>query len=319
MNEGEKKLRAGSMFAGIGGICLGFKQTGFDMVWANDIDADAVKTYTHNLGDSYIVEGDVRKISPQSVPDIDVLTAGFPCQPFSIAGRQKGFEDPRGNLFFEIARIIDVKRPKVVFLENVPNLAQHDSGKTFLVIYNALVQFGYYVKYKVMNAKEYGNIPQHRERIFIAAFLDFGICNKFSFPEPVPLERKLFDVIDRTVKHSDCYYYDESSFFYNELKKVVTDKNALYKINDSGVSAKRNYVAPTLIANMGTYPDRVPLMLDDYGIRKLTPKECLDLQGFPKEFGFPNGIVMKAAYRLIGNSVCVPVIKRIAEKIREVL
>lgn len=319
MNVNVSPLRAGSMFAGIGGICSGFKQAGFDVVWANDIDADAVKTYKHNFGDSYIIESDIRKIDPRSIPDIDVLTAGFPCQPFSIAGRQKGFYDPRGNLFFEIARVIDIKRPKIIFLENVANLMKHDDGRTFLVIYNALVQFGYYVKYKIMNAAEYGNIPQHRERIFIVAFLDYGMCNKFAYPEPVPLERKLFDIIDRTIQHSSCYYYDKNSFYYNDLIRIVTDKNALYKINDGGVSAKRNYVAPTLIANMGTYPDRVPLLLDDYGIRKLTPQECIELQGFPCDFGFPPGMPINAAYKQTGNSVCVPVVRRTAEKIREVL
>jgi len=315
----EINFTVGSMFAGIGGICSGFKQAGFDIIWANEIDAEAVNTYKHNFGDSYMVEGDIRRINPEFIPDMDILTAGFPCQPFSIAGRQKGFEDPRGNLFFEIARVIDIKRPKIVFLENVPNLIQHDNGKTFLVIYNSLAQFGYCVKYKIINAKDYGNIPQHRERIFIAAFLDYESCNKFAFPEPIPLERKLFGIIDRTVKHSDCYYYNENNFHYENLKKAVTDKSCLYKINDSGISAKRNNVAPTLIANMGTFPDRVPILLDDYGIRKLTPKECLDLQGFPHDFAFPPRTQMNAAYKQIGNSVCVPVIKRIAEKINEAL
>jgi DNA (cytosine-5)-methyltransferase 1 len=312
-------LKAISMFAGIGGICSGFKQAGFNLVWANEIDADAVKTYKHNFGDKYIVESDIRKIEPSAIPDADILTAGFPCQPFSVAGRQKGFRDPRGNLFFEIARVIDKKRPAVIFLENVANLMGHDDGRTFLVIYNTLVQFGYYIKYQVMNAKDFGNIPQHRERIFIVAFLDYGECQKFKFPVVVPLTKKLSDFIDRSVKHSDCYYYNESNFYYSKLKRIVTDINALYKINDGGVSSKRYFIAPTLIANMGTYPDRVPILLDDFGIRKLTPPETLALQGFPDNFTFPSGLSLNAAYKQVGNSVCVPVIKRIAEKIAEVL
>ena len=134
-----------SLFAGIGGICLGFKQAGFDIIWANEYDSAACKTYRHNFGNSYLVESDIRTVDVNDIPDFNVLTAGFPCQPFSIAGRQKGFKDKRGNLFFEITRIIDAKRPEIVFLENVPNLMEHDDGKTFLVIFNSLAQFGYTV------------------------------------------------------------------------------------------------------------------------------------------------------------------------------
>ena len=141
-----------SLFSGIGGIDLGFKQGGFDIVWANEFDSAACRTYRHNFGDVYLVEADVRNVSATDIPDFDVLTAGFPCQPFSIAGRQKGFEDKRGNLFFEITRIVDAKRPKIIFLENVPNLMEHDEGRTFLVIFNSLAQFGYSVYYKVMAA-----------------------------------------------------------------------------------------------------------------------------------------------------------------------
>ena len=126
--------KACSLFSGIGGIDLGFKQGGFDIVWANEFDSAACRTYRKNFGASNIVEGDIRKINTADIPDFDVLVAGFPCQPFSVAGRQRGFGDKRGNLFFEITRIIDSKRPKVVFLENVPNLMEHDEGKTFLVI-----------------------------------------------------------------------------------------------------------------------------------------------------------------------------------------
>jgi DNA (cytosine-5)-methyltransferase 1 len=311
-------MKVGSMFAGIGGICLGFLRSGAQVVWANEIDAEACKTYRHNFGDNYLVEGDIREVDPHGIPDIDVLTAGFPCQPFSIAGRQKGFNDPRGNLFFEIARVIDVKRPPIVFLENVPNLVEHDDGKTFLVIYNTLVQFGYYVKYQVLSAYEHGNIPQKRDRIFIVAFLDYEQCAKFKFPEPVEATKKISDIINVSVKHSACYYYTESNFYYADMQRIVTDKSAIYKINDDGVVKKRYELCPTLTANMGTYPDRVPLIRDDFGIRKLTPKECLDFQGFPKEYAFPAKISLNAAYKQVGNSVCVPAIKQIAEQIIDV-
>ncbi len=311
-------MRACSLFSGIGGIDLGFTQAGFDVVWANEFDRDAARTYRLNFGGEHLVEKDIRMVDAASIPDFDVLVAGFPCQPFSSAGRQKGFQDPRGNLFFEIARIVEAKRPQVVFLENVPNLLQHDDGKSFLIIYNALVPFGYSFKYRVMDAIEYSNVPQHRKRIFIVAFLDFEKCEKFCFPDKVKLKIELNDILVRSVKHDKCYYYTEESPYYKDLRRLVTDKHALYKIWDNGVSPKAHYVCPTLTANMGYYPDRVPVILDDYGIRKITPYECLALQGFPEDFKFSN-ISMNSAYKQCGNTVVVPAVQKIAEQISKAL
>lgn len=311
-------MKIASLFSGIGGIDLGFKQAGFDIAWANEFDKDAATTYRNNFGSNHLVECDIRDVDAKSIPDFDVLVAGFPCQPFSIVGRQKGFSDPRGNLFFEISRVIDVKRPKVVFLENVANLLEHDNGKTFLVIYSSLAQYGYSVRYALLDGETHGNIPQRRRRIFIVAFLDDEACNRFSYPEELELNVKLNDILKREIKHSDCYYYNEGSIYYDELKRVVTDKTALYKINDYGASKKAHKICPTLTANMGTYPDRVPVIIDDFGIRKITPQECLALQGFPKGFEF-RGISLASAYKQCGNSVVVPVIRRIAEKIKEVM
>ena len=308
-------MKVCSLFSGIGGIDLGFIQAGFDVVWANEFDKDAATTYRANFGNAYLVQKDIKTISASEIPDFDVLVAGFPCQPFSSAGNQKGFDDPRGNLFFEIARIVEAKRPQVIFLENVSNLLQHDDGKTFLTIYNALVPFGYTFKYRVMDSFEYGNVPQHRKRIFIVAFLDYARCEKFEFPDKIKPVVQLNDILIRSVKHDNSYYYNVSSVYYADLKRIVTDKRALYKIYDSGVSRKAHYVCPTLTANMGTYPDRVPIILDDFGIRKITPYECLALQGFPKTYRFPK-IPMASAYKQCGNSVVVPVIRRIAEQIK---
>lgn len=311
-------MKVCSLFSGIGGIDLGFIQAGFNVIWANEFDKDAATTYRHNFGSEYLVEKDIRNVDVSSIPDFDVLVAGFPCQPFSIAGKQKGFTDPRGDLFFQIARVVEAKYPKVVFLENVANLLEHDDGKSFLTVYNALVPYGYKFKYQVMDSIEYGNVPQHRSRIFIVAFQDEVACDNFKFPEKIELTVKLNDILIRELQHDKCYYYDESSFYYNDLKRIVKDKKALYKIYDSGVSPKAHYVCPTLTANMGTYPDRVPIILDDYGIRKITPHECLALQGFPKDFKFPK-ISLNSAYKQCGNSVVVPVIKRIAEEIIKVM
>ena len=255
----------------------------------------------------------MRDIDPRTLPDIDVLIAGFPCQPFSIMGYRRGFKDPRGNLFFEISRFIDVKRPRVVFLENVQNLMEHDNGKTFLVIYNTLAQFGYSVKYKVINATDV-NIPQNRARIFVVAFLNIEDCDRFVFPEAMPLEVSIEDIIDRSVKHDDIYYYGSSSRYFKELDAKIVDKTGIYRIDDSGVAIRKWDICPTLKANMGTYPDRVPIIRDNFGIRKLTPMECLAFQGYPKEYTF-KGISLESAYKQCGNTVCVPIIKRIAQKL----
>ena len=311
-------MKVGSLFSGIGGIDLGFQQAGFNIVWANELDKDAATTYRHNFGNKCLVEKDICKVKAKEMPDFDILVAGFPCQPFSIMGRQKGFKDPRGTLFYEIVRVVKEKQPKIIFLENVSNLIKHDDGKTFLAIYNALAPLGYSLRYSVMDATEYGNVPQIRTRIFIVAFLDEEKCEKFKFPEKIERTVQLNDIIKRDIKHDNSYYYNENSPYYKDLKIIVTDKRALYKIYDTGVSRKAHYICPTLTANMGTYPDRVPIVLDDYGIRKITPYECLALQGFPKEYRFPK-IPLPSAYKQCGNSVVVPVIKRIAEKIKLVL
>ena len=307
------------MFAGIGGICMGFRQAGFDMIWANEIDFAACKTYRYNFGCDWLKEGDIRKMSPHEIPDIDVLTAGFPCQPFSIAGAQKGFDDPRGNLFFEIARIIDIKRPRVVFLENVSNLVEHDNGRTFLVIYNSLVQFGYVVRYHVMGAHEYGNLPQPRNRIFIVAFLEYQACDCFEYPDTIALTVEINDIINRHEQKHGIYYYKDDSQIVKKYSKRIFDRRYIYRISDRGLIRVKNNLCPTLTANMGTYPDRVPIVNDDFGIRKLTLRECLDFQGFVQDFKFPKNITLNDAYKQIGNSVCVPVVRRIAQQINQTL
>ena len=311
------KVKVGSLFSGIGGIDLGFEQAGFEIAWANDFDAAACKTYRNNFSNTILIEDDVRNINSCALSDIDVLVAGFPCQPFSVMGYRRGFNDPRGNLFFEIARFIDVKRPKVVFLENVKNLMEHDNGKTFLVIYNTLAQFNYSVKYKVINATDV-NIPQNRARIFIVAFRDIEDCDKFSFPQYTTLEATIHDVINRSIKHDDIYYYGSESRYFKELNAKIVDKTGIYRIDDSGIATRKWEICPTLKANMGTYHDRVPIIRDDFGIRMLTPMECLAFQGYPKKYTF-KGVSLKSAYKQCGNTVCVPIIKSIAAKLFELM
>lgn len=307
-----------SLFSGIGGIDLGFIQAGFEVIWANELDKYACITYRHNFGSNALVEGDIRRVNATVIPKADILTAGFPCQSFSIMGYRRGFNDPRGNLFFEIARIADTMKPKIILLENVRNLIYHDNGKTFITIHNTLAEMGYGIKYAVLNASTHGNIPQDRKRTFVAAFKDYDIMNAFSFPDEIELSCGIDDIIDRSERHSDIYYYGNDNKYYDTLNRKIPDKTGIYRIDDSGVANRKYIISPTLKANMGTYPDRVPIIRDDFGIRKLTPYECLALQGFPKEFVF-KGIPIEAAYKQSGNTVCVPVVKRIAERLYKVL
>jgi len=304
----------GSMFAGIGGICLGFKNTGCTVVWANELDHHACETYRLNLGDKYLVEGDIYKVDTDDIPDLDILTAGFPCQAFSIAGYRKGFADERGVLFFEVMRVIKAKRPRVVFLENVKNLVTHDHGNTFKNITECLMGEGYTLSYKVLNTSEYGNIPQNRERIYVVAFRNPSDAKGFVFPDPIPPTVGIRDILSKG-KQDDYYYYREDHPYYPKLTEVMKNRDTVYQWRRVYVRENKSNECPTLTANMGTGGHNVPLILDDWGIRKLTPEECLRFQGFPKGFGFPEGMANSHKYKQAGNSVSVPVIQRIANNI----
>ncbi len=308
------KNKVCGLFAGIGGIDLAFQQAGFEVVWANEFDKDACKTYKHNFPYTILSESDIREVDADDIPDFDVLVAGFPCQSFSICGNKKGFADERGNLFFEIMRIADVKKPKIIFLENVANLTEHDNGKTFNRIHNELSERDYYIRYVIADACNYG-IPQHRTRTYIVAFNDYEICNRFCFPEERPLHKHIFDIIDRSVKADYKFYLSENSVQYQKIKAVITDKNQIYRFSDYGIQKSNCGISFTLKANMGTWYNRVPIIRDDFGIRTITPEECLALQGFPQNFGFPD-IPIKSMYKQCGNTVVIPFVREIAHNIK---
>lgn len=309
-------ITAVSLFSGIGGIDLAFNRAGFDVIWANEIDKYACVTYRNNFLNP-IAERDIKSVNADEIPKADVLLAGFPCQSFSVMGYQRGFNDSRGNLFFEIAHVVEHMRPSIVFLENVKNLIYHDNGRTFMTIHDTFAELGYFVKYCVLNASTHGNIPQERSRTFIAAFSDYDMMSGFEFPDEIPLTVGVNDILDRSFKQNDAFYYLPGNKYYDTLNRKIPDKMGIYRIDDSGVAMKKYEISPTLKANMGTYPDRVPIIRDDFGIRKLTPYECLALQGFPMDFKFKD-IPLEAAYKQCGNTVCVPVVRRIAEQLLNV-
>ncbi|KAA6234277.1 DNA cytosine methyltransferase [Campylobacter sp. LR291e] len=308
-------MNIGSLFAGIGGIEIGFKKCGFDTAWAIEIDSKACETYALNYKNK-IINNDLSKVNLNELENIDILTAGFPCQAFSIAGYQKGFKDERGNVFFEIIRYLKHFKPQIIFLENVKNLINHDKKNTFKIIKSELENLGYHLKYKVLNTAEYGNIPQNRERIYIIGFLDFAKYEKFCFPQKVPLKRKITDFIDKRV--NDEFYYTKSKY-YPKLKAEMKNPHTLYQWRRHYVRENKSNLCPTLTANMGTGGHNVPLIIDSVDIRKLTPRECARFQGFSESFRFPPHLAKSTIYKQIGNSVSISVIEAIAREIKKVV
>lgn len=333
----QEKLKCASFFAGIGGIDIGFEGFGekksdtFEVVYANEIDPYVVRTYELNFP-TKVDTRDIREVAanPSSIPDFDVMLAGFPCQPFSIGGYRQGFNDERGRgtMFFELIKLIRAKQPRIIFLENVKNLVSHNDGDTFETILDALKQEGYGdAHWQVMNAIEYGNMPQTRERIYIVAFKDKEARERFHMPSPVELTTKLGDIIDFDTQMPENLYYRKGQYkfchhpsgrtgdVFEELDREMDDPNTVYQWRRWYVRKNKSGAVPTLTANMGGGGHNVPVVRTKYGIRKLTVRECLNAQGFPKSYKMPEDLAPSRLYKQTGNSVCVGVVSRIASAI----
>lgn len=306
------KFRTIDLFAGVGGIRLGFERAGFKTVFANDFEKNCKQTYDLNFKSSKLIVEDIRKIKVDDLPEFDFLLGGFPCQAFSIAGHRKGFDDERGrgNLFFDIAHILDKRKPEGFLLENVKNLRTHDEGRTFKIISETLQDLGYHIKVKVLNSMEYGNTPQNRERIYIVGFKNKAYFDKFDFPNPVKLTKKITDLLEKDV--SEKYYYNNKPLFA-KLKNFVKEIGKVYQWRRQYVRENKKNVCPTLTANMGMGGHNVPIIKDRKGIRKLTPIECARIQGFPTDYVLP-AIADSALYKQFGNSVTVTVLEAIAKR-----
>ncbi|MGE5660333.1 MAG: DNA cytosine methyltransferase [Actinomycetota bacterium] len=312
------------LFAGIGGFRLGFEKAGFKCVFSCEINPHCQEVYRNNFNE--IPWGDITEINPDEIEDFEVLVAGFPCQPFSICGKKRGFEDTRGTLFFEICRIIKTKQPKIVILENVKHLLHHDKGNTLNVILASLRELGYSVDYKILNAKDFG-VPQHRERIFIIGTKTQPFSfSKFKSKFPPKLREFLdkqgeFEIVDKSAYTLIDYPRRQASGLLfvgyrnkgtwktgvrpntEHLSRVHRQPNRIYSIEG---------VHPTLPSQetSGRFFIYIP---EQDRVRKLTLKECYRIMGFPEDFkSYPNP---SESYKQIGNSVCVPVVEAIAREI----
>lgn len=303
-----------SLFSGIGGIDLGFEYAGFNVIWANDFDKYAVETYRENVGHN-IVLGDIR-IEQKNIPNHDILVAGFPCQPFSTLGKLKGFEDEeRGDLFFVIKEILKKHNTKVVVLENVKNLINHDNGKTFARMKHEFNELGYSCYHGVLNSADFG-VPQRRNRVFLIGFnKEFFHDKEFEFPKPKPLKVKTQDLLDEDV--DDRYFISKKMLdtilgngtkgyivkptINQEISKTLTA--TMHKMHRA---SQDNYVTDT--KNHKKYCDG-----NKSDLRKLTPNECRKLQGFPSDW--KQVVSDTQAYKQFGNAVTIDVVYNVALKL----
>ena len=314
-NQNTNKLKMVDLFAGTGAFSLAFKESDVDIVFANDMVDHSKKAYDSNF-DHKLTLKDLNDIKVEDIPSHDILTGGFPCQPFSIAGHQEGFKDERSNVFWKILSIIDHHQPKCVILENVKNILSHDDHKTFEIIKSNIEKKGYHVCYKVLNTAEITGIPQHRERIYIVCMKSKEVFDLFDLNFPNIQKKKISEFLEDNIPSK--YYYTDKSTTWDLVKANVTKTDTVYQYRRVYVRENKSSECPTLTANMGSGGHNVPIILDEKGIRKLTPRECFNLQGFPSSYTLP-ALSDCNLYKLAGNAVSVPVVKLIADKLIKIM
>ena len=312
-NKTTAKYKKIDLFAGIGGTRLGFQLTGkTKSVFSSEIDKFAIKTYKANFGETPY--GDITEINEKDIPDHDILVGGFPCQAFSQAGKKLGFNDIRGTLFFDVARIIKEKRPKAFLLENVKNLVSHDKGRTFSTIISTLKEIDYHVDYSLLKARDFG-LPQNRERIYIVGFDKKQVSNHEDFIMPIPpkLTTSVGMILEKSV--DEKYTISDKLWQGHQRRKLEHQE----KGNGFGFSLFNEKSEYTNTISARYYKDGSEILIEQKGKnpRKITPKEASKLQGFPENFIIP--VSDTQAYKQFGNSVSVPVVNAIAEQIINVL
>lgn len=314
------KMRYIDLFCGTGAFSYILDKKGCECVFANDMVVESQQIYTSNMKEKDVFRlGDLNDIDVETIPQHDILCGGFPCQPFSIAGKQLGFEDTRSNVFWKIVEILKHHKPKVILLENVKNLTSHDKGNTFRIILENLQNIGYNIHYKVLDTCKITNVPQHRERIYIVGFLDKTIYDKFNFDFTMKTPSNIMSYLESNV--DDKYYYKDNLKVYDEIENNVTKHirtNTIYQYRRYYVRENKSGCCPTLTANMGSGGHNVPIILDDKGIRKLTPRECFNLQGFPSTYVLPK-LSDRKLYQLAGNAVSMPIIDLLTNEILSIM
>lgn len=310
------------LFAGIGGMRIAFERSGAVCRLTSEIDEKAMITYRRNFVESpsHKFIADVREVARVAdlgglAPEVKLVLAGFPCQPFSIAGLRKGLSDERGKIFTSILEVISQETVQAFVLENVRGIMSHDRGATFAYMLQELEKCGFpRIKFSVMNSMTHGGVPQNRERVFIVGFRDAKSADAFEFPSRIELRKSLVDVME-SHRVDDRYYYDDRFDCYTKLREVVTKRNTAYQWRRVYVRENKSGVVPALTANMGSGGHNVPIVKDRFGIRKLTPRECARLQGFPEKFKLPEGIADSHLYHQFGNSVTVSLVARLAKRV----
>ena len=314
------KLKFIDLFAGTGAFTLALEKSNkFKCVFTNDMMECSKKIYELNNPTHKFTLKDLNTIDVSDIPSHNLLCGGFPCQPFSIAGEKKGFDDKRSNVFWKIVEILEKHNPEIIILENVKNLKSHDKGNTYKIIENKLQEIGYHIKTAILDTNKITNIPQHRERIYIIGFRDKEKYDKFNFDFPEQEQGKICDMLEENV--DDKYYYSDRFKVFDEIKKGITkniSENVLYQYRRFYVRENKSNCCPTLTANMGGGGHNVPLLKDDKGIRKLTPRECFNLQGFAMDYKLPD-VCDSALYKLAGNAVSVPVVNLIVNKLKGII
>lgn len=313
-------MRYIDLFAGTGAFSYVLEQKGFECVFANDIEESSQKIYEENHKGIPFVLGDLNEISVETIPNHDLLCAGFPCQPFSIAGKREGFKDQRSNVFWKIMEIIQYHHPAILILENVKNLTSHDKGKTFEIISSSLNKLGYHMRYHILDTSKITSVPQHRERIYMVAFRNETLWNKFNLDFEATKNKPVREFLETNIPKK--YYYTEKLQVFPVIRESITkpvyETNTIYQYRRYYVRENKKNQCPTLTANMGSGGHNVPLVLDENGIRKLTPRECFNLQGFPKEYKLPP-ISDSSLYKLAGNAVSVPILELIVGRLLTVI
>ena len=318
----DNKFKFVDLFAGTGAFTLALEKSNkFKCVFTNDMMECSKKIYELNNPTHTFTLKDLNTINVLDIPSHNLLCGGFPCQPFSIAGEKKGFDDKRSNVFWKIVEILEKHNPEIIILENVKNLKSHDKGNTYKIIEKKLQEIGYHIKTAILDTNKITIIPQHRERIYIIGFRDKEKYDKFNFefPEQEQEQGKICDMLEENV--DDKYYYSDRFKVFDEIEKGITkniSENVLYQYRRFYVRENKSNCCPTLTANMGGGGHNVPLLKDDKGIRKLTPRECFNLQGFPKDYKLPN-LCDSALYKLAGNAVSVPVVNLIVSKLNAII